>query len=135
MVKPVALVGLLAAAAASGSQAAIRATGTLTGTTQITFGCPGPVSPTGPCYPWHAFPNARFSIARRAADGSPVPATAVLARSNAHARFSIRLAAGLYVITPLPQRNTHGGARIVVRVRAGLATTTRVRFQGFPLME
>ena len=42
---------------------------------------------------------------------------------------------GGYLITPLPQRNTHGGTRLTVQVRAGESITTLVRFIGFPQME
>ena len=126
----------VAALATGVSGAAVGATGTLSGTTQISFGCPGPVDPSGPsCNPWHAFPNARFSIARRSTDGNPVPATAVVVTSNAHAHFSVRLTSGTYLVTPLPQHNTRGGPRLTVRVRANAATTVLVRFVGYPQME
>jgi hypothetical protein len=39
------------------------------------------------------------------------------------------------VVTPLPQRNTHGGKRLNVQVRAGESATVLVRFAGFPRME
>ena len=131
----VATVLALATLPAGASGASIGATGTLSGTTQISFGCPGPVNPDGPtCNPWHAFSNAKFSVARRSTTGAPVPATAVVVTSDAHAHFSIRLSAGTYVVTPLPQRNTHGGPRLTVRVRAGLTTTALVRFVGYPRM-
>jgi len=121
-------------AAASG--AAPAATGLLAGTTQISFGCPGPVNPDGPsCNPWHPFEHARFSVARRSTTGAPVPATAVVVTSNAQAHFSVRLDSGTYVVTPLPQHNTHGGPRLTVRVRTGATTTVLVRFDGFPRME
>ena len=115
----------VAGLAAGGSGATIGATGTLGGTTQISFGCPGPVSDSGPtCHPWHLFPNARFSISRRSTDGS-----------NANARFHLRLDAGAYLVTPLPQHSTRGGSRITVRVRAGAVTTAVVKFVGYPQME
>lgn len=126
----------VAVLSAGTSVAAVRAPGTLAGATQISFGCPGPVNPSGPtCHPWHAFPHARFSISRRSTDGNPVPGTAVVVTSDAQARFTVRLDGGSYVITPLPQHNTHGGARLVVRVRADATTTALVRFIGYPQME
>ena len=120
---------VLAALPAAGSQAA--SSGILRGTTQISFGCPGPVDPSGPgCNPWHALPHGRFSVARRA---STVPAVVVTSGADAH--FRLRVEAGTYVVTPLPGRSTHGGPRLVVRVRAGAATTVLVRFDGYPQME
>jgi hypothetical protein len=59
----------------------------------------------------------------------------MLARSDAHGHFSLRLATGTYLVTPVRQSNTRGGARLRVRVRAGRATTTLVRFEGFPQMQ
>jgi hypothetical protein len=123
--------GILALAAlpAAGSQAA--SSGILRGTTQISFGCPGPVDPSGPgCNPWHAFPHARFSVARRAST-----TRAVVVTSGVDAHFRLRVEAGTYVVTPLPGRSTHGGPRLVARVRAGAATVVLVRFQGYPQME
>lgn len=133
----IAAVLALAAVPAGASGAAVGASGTLSGTTQISFGCPGPVNPDGlpTCKPWHAYPNAKFSVARRSTTGAPVPATAVIVTSNARAHFSVRLAAGSYLVTPLPQHNTHGGPRLTVRVRAGMTTTVLVRFVGYPRME
>jgi hypothetical protein len=130
---------LLALAAVSltagASGAATGATGILKGATQISFGCPGPVSTSGPpCNPWRPFPRARFSLARRSTAGTPVPGTAVVVTSTAQARFNVRLDAGTYIVTPLPQRNTRGGPRLTIRVRAGAATTALVRFLGFPQM-
>lgn len=133
----VAAVLALAAPSAGASGAATHATGTLSGTTQISFGCPGPVNPDGPptCKPWHAYPNAKFSVARRSTTGAPIPATAVVVTSNARGHFSVRRAVGSYIITPLAQHNTHGGPRLTVRVRAGMTTTVLVRFAGYPRME
>lgn len=97
---------------------------------------PRPVNPDGPtCKPWHAFPHARFSVARRSTTGAPVPATAVVVTSNAQAHFSLRLDAGTYLVTPLTQRSTHGGPRLTVRVRAGARSAVLVRFEGYPRME
>jgi hypothetical protein len=130
-----AAVACVAGLAAAGSRATVGATGTLSGTTQISFGCPGPINPAGPtCHPWHLFPYARFSISRRSTDGSPVPMIAIVVTSHANARFSLRLDVGSYLITPLAQHGTHGGPRLTVRVRAGAVTTALVRFVGYPQM-
>jgi hypothetical protein len=116
--------------------AAVESTGTLNGTTQISFGCPGPVRDSGPvCNPWRTYPSARFSISRRSTVGIPVPNTAVVVTSSPTGRFSLRVAAGRYLVTPLPGGKTHGGARLTVRVRAGAETTVLVRFVGVPQME
>ncbi|HST17352.1 MAG TPA: hypothetical protein VLK36_06760 [Gaiellaceae bacterium] len=128
---------LVAVIALTGSaDAAVESTATLKGATQISFGCPGPVSDSGPaCYPWHPYPSARFAISRRTTAGLPVPNTAVVVTSNQNGRFSLRLSPGSYRVTPLPGRNTHGGPPLTVRLRAGAATTVLVRFVGFPQME
>jgi hypothetical protein len=119
----------IAGFASATSRGAEQATGVLRGTTQISFGCPGPTTEP-PCNPWRPFPSARFTVARFA-----TPGKTTLVRSNANAHFSIRLAAGVYLVTPIRQGNTRGGAPLKVRVRAGLATTALVRFVGFPQME
>ena len=125
----VAAVVAIAGLASTTSRSAVRATGVLRGTTQISFGCPGPTTEP-PCNPWHPFPLARFTVARAA-----TPARTIVVRSNANARFSVRLATGTYLVTPLRQGNARGGPRLTVRLRAGLATTVLVRFVGFPQME
>jgi hypothetical protein len=119
----------IAGLASATSRSAVQATGVLRGTTQISFGCPGPTTEP-PCHPWRPFPHARFTVAR-----SATPGKTTLVRSNANARFSIRLATGTYLVTPLPQGNARGGPRLNVRIRAGLATTVLVRFEGFPQMQ
>jgi hypothetical protein len=131
-----ALVGAVASSRSPAySGAANGPTGTLRGSTQISFGCPGPISPTvSACHPWRPFPGARFSVARRSASGAPVPGTAIVVTSTAQARFSLRLGVGSYLVTPLPQRSTRGGARLAVRVREGAVTLALVRFLGFPQM-
>jgi hypothetical protein len=135
--KAVAVAMLAVAAVLSGiAGAATGSTGTFRGTTQISFGCPGPVNESGPsCNPWRPFPGARFSISRRSTNGTPIAATAVTVTSNGRARFNVRLDAGTYMVTPLPQHNTRGGTRLIIRVRAGTVTTALVRFRGYPLME
>jgi hypothetical protein len=115
---------------------AVTLSGQLAGKTQISFGCPGPVQEGTPgCNPWRAFAHARLSLAQRSASGDPIAGTRRIVRSDARGRFALRLPVGSYLITPLPQRNTHGGTRLTVQVRAGESTTTLVRFIGFPQME
>ena len=115
---------------------ALTARGHLTGKTQISFGCPGPVGEgTAGCNPWRPFAHARFSLAQRSASGNPIPGTGHTFTSDAQGHFQLLLSAGAYVITPLPQRNTHGGKRLKVQVRAGKVTVALVRFAGFPQME
>ena len=115
---------------------AVTASGHLTGKTQISFGCPGPVRQGEPgCNPWRPFAHARFSLARRLASGNPIPGTRHTVTSDAHGHFQLLLSGGAYVITPLPQPNTRGGKRLNVQVRAGEATVVLVRFVGFPQME
>jgi hypothetical protein len=109
--------------------------GWLAGRTQISFGCPGPVRKGYPsCDPWRVFAHARFSVAREAADGAPIPSTTRLVVSDGQGRFSLRLPAGRYTVTPLPQAHTRGGTRLRVRAEAGAVTRVLVRFQGFPMM-
>jgi hypothetical protein len=55
-------------------------------------------------------------------------------RRNAPHTLQPRLGTGRYQLTPLPQPHTRGGNSISVTVRAGRATWTLVRFQGFPQM-
>jgi len=116
--------------------AAVDSTGTLRGTTQISFGCPGPIRDSGPvCNPWRTYPSAHFSIARRSTSGQPVPGSTVVVTSNLNGRFSLRLSPGRYLVTPLPGGKTRGGPRLIVRVSAGAETTVLVRFVGVPQME
>jgi hypothetical protein len=119
----------IAGVASAASRSAVQATGVLRGTTQISFGCPGPTTEP-PCNPWRPFPFARFTVAR-----SATPGRTMLVRSNANARFSVRLATGTYLVMPLRQGNARGGPRLTVRIRAGQATAVLVRFDGFPQME
>jgi hypothetical protein len=124
------------APAVSVANPTITASGQLAGKTQISFGCPGPVQEGTPgCNPWRAFAHARFSLAGHSASGDPIAGTRRLVTSDARGHFALRLPVGSYLITPLPQRHTHGGTRLTVRVRAGESTTTLVRFIGFPQME
>jgi hypothetical protein len=122
--------------AVSVANPAVTGSGRLAGRTQISFGCPGPVSEGTPgCNPWRPFAHARFSIAQRASRGDPILGIRRAVSSDARARFALRLPVGTYLITPLPQRHTHGGTPVIVHVRAGQSTTTLVRFDGFPQME
>ena len=122
--------------AVSVANPAVEVGGQLAGRTQISFGCPGPVREGTPgCNPWRAFAHARFSLARHFASGDPIVSTRRIVTSDARGRFALRLPVGSYLITPLPQRNTHGGTRLTVQVRVGESTTTLVRFIGFPQME
>jgi hypothetical protein len=115
---------------------AVSASGWLTGKTQISFGCPGPVREGTPgCNPWRSFARARFTLAQRSASGNPIAGTRRTVISDAHGQFRLLLRAGAYLITPLPQRHTHGGNRLNVQVRAGESTAVLVRFAGFPQME
>jgi hypothetical protein len=115
---------------------AVTASGRLIGRTQISFGCPGPVREGTPgCNPWRPFAHARFSLAQRSASGDPIPGTRRTVTSDAHGQFQLHLRDGGYIVTPLPQPHTHGGARLNVQVRAGESTTVLVRFAGFPQME
>jgi hypothetical protein len=131
------VVGTTLAVAASPAAAAspTAATGRLTGVTQISFGCPGPVREGGPsCNPWRVFANARFSVSASGAEGTPIPGTSRLVVSDLSGKFSLRLAAGRYIVTPLRQRSTHGGPRRLVTILAGEVTNVVIRFQGFPQM-
>src|SRR5437660_573152 len=122
-----ALLALVAAPLAGGSATGI---GTLAGHTQITYGCPGPVlESASTCNPWRPFVGAKLSVAKT--DGGP--ARVVVSDGTGH--FSLRLLAGRYTVTPLPQAHTKGAAPVQVRVRGGLTTRILVRFEGFPMME
>jgi hypothetical protein len=120
--------------AAGVANPAATASGRLAGKTQISFGCPGPATEPA-CNPWRPFAHARFSVAQRSGDGGPKPGTRRTVISDARARFSLRVPVGSYIITPLRQSHTQGGKRLVVQIRAGVATAALVRFIGFPQME
>ncbi len=123
-------------AAVAVANPAVTASGRLTGKTQISFGCPGPVREGTPgCNPWRPFAHARFSLAQRSHTGNPISGSRRTIISDAHGQFQLLLRAGAYVITPLPQRHTHGGNRLNVQVRAGESMAVLVRFAGFPQME
>jgi hypothetical protein len=136
--RKIATIGISAAVcigpAVSVANPAATASGRLAGKTQISFGCPGPTTDP-PCNSWRAFPHAHFSLAQRASGRDTIPGTRRVITSDARGRFALRLAVGSYLITPLRQQHTHGGERVIVRVRAGEHTNTLVRFDGFPQME
>ena len=106
---------------------AATTTGRLSGATQISFGCPGPVREGEPgCNPWRPFVHARLTVA-----GNGIKRVVL---SDDRGRFTLVLPVGGYSVTPLPQKNTRGGPRLTVRVSAGKTTWVRVRFVGFPMM-
>ena len=108
--------------------ASLLAAGVLAVTTQISFGCPGPVRADQPqCESWHAFPHAQFSVGRPGA-------AARVYESDAAGTLRLRLPAGVYVLTPVRQVHTLGGTSVRVRVRAGGVTAALLRFVGFPRM-
>ena len=122
-----AALALVGAPLAGGSTTGI---GTLAGQTQISYGCPGPMREgASTCEPWHLFAGAKLSVAKTAGG----PARVVV--SDGTGRFSLRLVAGRYTVTPLPQAHTKGAAPVQVSVRGGLTTRILVRFEGFPMME
>ena len=122
--------------AVSVANPAVTASGRLGGKTQISFGCPGPAREGTPgCNPWRPFAHARFSLAQPSASGDPTPGAHRAVTSDTRGLFALRLPVGTYLITPLAQRHTHGGKRVIVHVRAGESATTLVRFDGFPQME
>jgi hypothetical protein len=131
----VALVVLTACVAQTAAGAAGLASGRLTGKTQITYGCPGPVRVGAPaCDHWITFPRARFTVTRLGATGAPIAGTKQLVVSDASGRFTLVLTAGRYRLALLPQQHTRGGSPISVTVNADRVTWALVRFQGFPQM-
>jgi hypothetical protein len=128
------LVVLALATAASAADVQATTDGRLSGATQISFGCPGPVRVGAPpCEHWSSFPRARFTLVRLRA-GVPVPGSDRRFRSDSRGRFTLRLAAGRYQLAPLAQAHTNGGTAINLTVRAGRTTWTLVRYQGYPRM-
>jgi hypothetical protein len=109
--------------------------GRLVGVTKITYGCPGPQRVGQPCEHWSFFPNARFVLTRDRVDRTPITSTRRVVVSDGKGAFSLPVVAGLYTITPLPQKHTRGGNPLTVRVRAGQTLRVTVRFLGFPMME
>jgi hypothetical protein len=117
----------LSLAALAGSAPAAPILGRLSGATQISFGCPGPVREGEPgCNPWRPLAHARLTVA-----GNGIKRVVL---SDERGRFTLVLPVGGYLVTPLPQKNTRGGPRLTVRVSAGKTTWIRVRFVGFPMM-
>src|SRR5258708_6019522 len=108
--KLIGAVVVLAACSAQVGAAASVAGGRLAGSTQITYGCPGPVRVGAPpCANWVSLPRARFTIARLDAGGAPIAGTTRLVVSDEHGRFDLALAAGRYRLVRLPQAHTRGG--------------------------
>jgi len=110
------------------STAAGQDQGRLSGVTQISYGCPGPQREGEACEHWSSFPQARFRVTRlRSGDTRVVT-------SDPRGRFTLRLAAGRYRLTPLRQAHTTGGTPLTVTIHGAVASWARVRFQGFPRM-
>ena len=106
---------------------AATTTGRLSGATQISFGCPGPVREGEPgCNPWRPFAHARLTVT-----GNGIKRVVL---SDERGRFTLVLPVGGYLVVPVPQKNTRGGPRLTVRVSSGTTTWVRVRFVGFPMM-
>lgn len=125
----------LAAGAAVGDVAASSQRGRISGATQISFGCPGPVREGAPpCERWTRFPHARFAIARLAADNTPIEGTRQIIASGDRGQFTIALPSGRYLLRPLPQEHTRGGAPIRVAVQPARTSWALVRFIGYPQM-
>jgi hypothetical protein len=124
---------MVGAVAAAAGPAAV-ATGRLSGLTQITYGCPGPVREgEPPCEHWSAFAHARFTVTRLQ-QGVPVAGSSRLVQSDEHGRFAVALRPGRYRVNPLRQEHTTGGAPLTVTIGAGATTRALVRFRGFPMM-
>ena len=129
---PIALTIGIAAAAASHSQ---PRSGLLVGQTQISYGCPGPVRIGYPsCESWHPFLRARFSVRQIGPKGHALPQIIRVVVSDREARFSLRLTAGGYQVTPLLQAHTSGGRKLTIHVRPSDTTRILVRFLGTPRM-
>lgn len=125
----------LGAGATVGDVAASSQAGRISGLTQISFGCPGPVREGAPpCERWARFPHARFAIARLAGDNTPIKSTQQTISSDDRGRFTIALPSGLFLLRPLPQQHTRGGAAIRVAVRSAVTSWALVRFLGYPQM-
>ena len=116
------------------ARASPSADGRLAGLTQITYGCPGPQRVGQPCEHWSPFAHARFAVTHNGSDGNPTPSTRRVLVSDYNGRFSLRLPAGAYTITPLPQTHTHGGKALAAHVHVGQTTHATIRFFGYPAM-
>jgi hypothetical protein len=125
----------LVAGAAVGDVAASSQRGRISGVTQISFGCPGPVREGAPsCARWARFPHARFAVARLADDNTPVAGTQQIISSGDRGQFTIVLPSGRYLLRPLPAQHTRGGASVRVAVQPARTSWALVRFVGFPQM-
>ena len=111
------------ALALAGVAVAAGPTGRLSGTTLISFGCPGPAREGGPgCNPWRPFAHARVSVGGR------------VVVSDALGRFALSLRPGTYVVAALPQAHARGASPVTVHVLAGGSVRVKVRFDGYPKM-
>lgn len=109
--------------------------GSVTGQTQISFGCPGAARIGSPsCHPWRAFAHARLAVARDAVGTSARTTQRWLVVSDQDGRFTLRLSAGDYTVTLPAQTHTLGGIALHFHVGAVGVTRLVVRFQGYPLM-
>ena len=125
----------LAASAAVGDVAAGSQPGRISGVTQISFGCPGPVREGTPsCKRWTRFPHGRFSISQLTNDNTTIVGTRQIITSGNRGQFTIALPSGRYLLKPLPQRNTRGGTPIHLEVRPPITSWALVRFTGYPRM-
>jgi hypothetical protein len=107
----------------------------LVGQTQISYGCPGPARVGHPtCETWHFFPRARFGIRQIGPKGQPLPQIIRVVVSDRLGRFSVRLTAGGYQVTPLVQTHTSGGRKLNIQIRSDRTTRILVRFLGVPRM-
>ena len=114
----------------AGTAIAARAATTsahLAGKTEISIGCPAE-RPGSSCQPTRPLPNAHISITKITPRGQP-DRHARIVIANAQALFSVALAPGAYVITPLAQSRTPEGPKLTVRVRAGHTTHVVISFQ------
>jgi hypothetical protein len=102
--------------------------GRLSGSTQISYGCPGPQREGVPCEHWSSFARARFRLTTLSSGDARI------VTSDWRGRFTLVLTVGRYRVTPLRQAHTTGGTPLTVTIRAAATTWTRVRFQGFPRM-
>jgi hypothetical protein len=109
--------------------------GVLAGLTQISYGCPGPVSIGQPtCESWHPFPHAHFGIRQIGPRGQPLPQIIRVVTSDRQGRFSARLTTGDYQLTPLVQTHSSGGRKLTIHIRPDHTTRIVVRFLGVPRM-
>lgn len=126
LVLGVMIVGVGTAAATATARSTVR-TGTLAGKTVIVNNCPVD-TPGHTCSPWRPLAGAKVTIVRTNRAGTPLPRTARTVTSDSKGRFALRLAAGTYRVTPLPNKTARGGATVIARVVAAKVTTIVVHF-------